>query len=121
MQESTFFKIIARKEKSEKFLRNASEIGSDTSADITTNPQGLPALGNKMYCFCQNVIVFQNVSRESRCTRDSLGDGMRPVARVGACFFGERANTESMKKTTGEAGHEFRMKELLVDIHVEDT
>jgi len=51
------------------------------------------------------VTVFQNVSRESRHTRRAvtrapLGDGMRPVARVGACFFGERANSESMKKSS---------------------
>jgi len=39
---------------------------------------------SKTYCFCQNVTVFQNVSRESRhasraVTRALLKDGMRPV------------------------------------------
>lgn len=66
------------------------------------SPEGV--LGSKTYCFCQNVTVFQNVSRESRrasraVTRaPMLKDGMRPVhTRVGACSFGERANSESMK------------------------
>lgn len=44
-----------------------SEIGSCASIDYNEFP-GLPCIlvCTKGYCFCQNVTVFQNVSRESR-------------------------------------------------------
>lgn len=67
-----------------KFVRRTSEIGGRTSVGYDESP-GLPALGNKVHCFCQNVTVFQNVSRESRRTRRAvtrarlLRDGMRPT------------------------------------------